>query len=291
MELLREVSSLLHFHERAGSFLETPSTLARGLEKALVGNEPTFVKGEVVSGRFEIVRLLDRGGMGEVYEAWDRDLRERVALKTIRPELALDERSVEHFHEEVRLARRITHRNACRIHDIFRASDENKPEVLFLSMEYLEGESLAKRLRRGDRITWMEALPLLIQIAAALEAAWMEKVLHRDLKSENVMLVEDEGRSRAVVTDFGLASLADNVGALPAHDMGVLPARASSRAAWGTPAYMSPEQLRGEPLDHRSDLFSFGVIGYEMLTGEHPYPVRSGAPLLKRFRLEPRAPR
>ncbi len=285
-EVGREVSSLVRCHERAGSFLSTTPSGARRPERGV----PTFASGEVVSGRFEIVEMRDRGGMGEVYEALDRELQERVALKAIWPELAWEEKAVSRFLREVHLARKVTHRNVCRIHDVFHESREGSEDILFLTMELLPGENLASYLERKGRIDWREALPILTQILSGLEAAFSVGVLHRDLKAENVMLVPEAEGVRAVVTDFGLAVVADTDSAPPGPEGISRPWGASSRSALGTPAYMSPEQLRGESVDHRSDIFSFGVIAYEMLSGENPYPIASETdPLVRRFESKPRS--
>ena len=279
-EVGREVSSLLRCHEQAGPFLETP---IRGFSG--VGTDVSvFARGEVVSDRFRIVELRDRGGMGEVYEAFDLELGERVALKTIRSELAWDESVVERFRREALLARRVTHRNVCRIHDVFHVRREESEDVLFLTMEYLEGENLASYRSRQGPIDWREAIPILSQILSGLEAACSVGVLHRDLKAENVMLVPEAEGTRAVVTDFGLAALADGESSGRGPEW-----RASSRSSLGTPAYMSPEQLDGSPVDHRSDIYAVGVIAYEMLSGEFPYPIVSGTGTLRqRFGSKPR---
>ena len=282
-ELRSEVSSLVRCHERAVSFLTASSLRGQG-------GEPTFSSGEFVSERFQIVEMRARGGMGEVYEALDLQLEERVALKTIRAELAWDEKAVARFLREVHLARKVTHHNVCRIHDVFRESRKGSEDILFLTMELLPGENLASYLEREGRIEWREALPILTQILLGLEAAFSVGVLHRDLKAGNVMLVPEAEGVRAVVTDFGLAVVTDTDSGSSGPEELSKPWGASSRSAWGTPAYMSPEQLRGETVDHRSDIFSFGVIAYEMLSGENPYPIASETePLGKRFESKPRS--
>ncbi len=287
-ELGREVSSLARCHERAGPFLLTP--LPEAPLADFEEGRPTFARGELLLGRFEIVALRARGGMGEVYEAVDQRLQERVALKTIRPELAWDKKAVERFLREVHLARMVTHRNVCRIHDVFQDDWEGSDSTLFLTMELLSGDNLASHLERSGRIDWREAIPLLIQILSGLEAAFSVGVLHRDLKPENVMLVPEASTVRAVLTDFGLAVVADADQATRTAEGQRGPWRRSSRSALGTPAYMSPERLRGQAVDHRSDLFSFGVIAYEALSGTHPYPIESETDQLgKRFEAKPRS--
>jgi serine/threonine protein kinase/tetratricopeptide (TPR) repeat protein len=254
------------------------------------GFRPTFECGEVLLGRFQIVSLRARGGMGEVYEAWDRKLQEEVALKTIRPELAWDQKATERFLREAHLARKVTDRNVCRIHDVFHEEREESERILFLSMELLTGEDLASRLERTGPLGWREAVPILNQILSGLEAAFAAGVLHRDLKAENVMLVPEASGLRAVVTDFGLAMAAEAGSRAEVPESIAFSRKRSSRAALGTPAYMSPEQLRGEEIDHRSDIFSFGVIAYEMLSGENPYPLSNETESLgKRFEVRPRS--
>jgi tetratricopeptide (TPR) repeat protein/tRNA A-37 threonylcarbamoyl transferase component Bud32 len=287
LEVGREVSSLLRCHERAGTFLEAPLAGACLAE----GESPVFAAGETVAGRFQIVEMRDRGGMGQVYEALDLELKERVALKTIRPELACDEKVVDRFRREVHLARKVTHRNVCRIHDVFLEGREGSVDILFLTMELLPGENLARYLERKERLDWREAVPILTQILSGLEAAFAAGVVHRDLKAENVMLVPEGQGVRAVVADFGLSAAAesDREPGLPPEGHS-RPWGASSRSSMGTPAYMSPEQLRGEAGSHRGDIFSFGVIAYEMLTGENPYPFPNEAdPPGKRFETKPRS--
>jgi eukaryotic-like serine/threonine-protein kinase len=170
--------------------------------------EASFRPGQLVAERFRIVRFVARGGMGELYEADDLRLRERVALKAIRSNIAGDPAAMGRFERELRLARKVTHPNVCRIFDIEVAEPAEaggqKP-VVFLSMELLSGETLSERLKRAGRFSEAEALPLVRQMAAALSAAHEAGVIHRDFKSQNVMLCGSGERLRAVVTDFGLA--------------------------------------------------------------------------------------
>ena len=174
-----------------------------------------FRPGEVVASRFRIVRFLAQGGMGELYEAEDLELHERLALKTVLSKIAEDERSIQMFKREVHLARQVTHPNVCRIFDVFRhqppsaaGSETREPDIIVLAMEFLNGETLADKLQRDGRLTTAEALPLARQMAAGLSAAHRAGVVHRDFKSLNVMLVKPatpDGELRAVITDFGLA--------------------------------------------------------------------------------------
>ena len=234
-----------------------------------------FRSGEVVASRFRIVRFLAKGGMGELYEAEDTELHERIALKTILSKMA-DERSIEMFKREVHLARQVTHPNVCRIFDVFRhqpraaaGTEGEEPEVIVLAMEFLNGETLADKLQREGRLTTEEALPLARQMAAGLTAAHRAGVVHRDFKSLNVMLVKPstpEGELRAVITDFGLAkrNSEDDRSSLSVslNDAGEIS---------GTPAYMAPEQVEGGAVTPATDVYAMGVVLFEMITGARPF--------------------
>jgi len=213
--------------------------------------------------------------MGEVYEAEDQELGERLALKVLKPEIAADAALVERFKREILLARRVTHPNVCRVFDLGRHTRTlpdggAAPEgpVTYLTMELLEGETLAERLEQKGRLAPEEAVPLLRQIAGGLEAAHRAGVIHRDFKSSNVILVPSRTGERAVVTDFGLAreAISSGDGDLSLTHRGEV---------IGTPAYMAPEQVEGDPVTVRSDLYSFGVVMYELLTGKRPFVGRS----------------
>jgi len=164
---------------------------------------PAFTAGDMIAQRYRVARFIARGGMGEVYEADDLELRERVALKTVRPEVAGDTLAVERFKREIQLARKVTHPNVCRIFDAshHRPDGDASSGVIFLTMELLVGETLAERLRRKGPLQPAEALPIARQVADALHAAHQAGIVHRDLKPGNVMLVEGRGSLRAVVTD------------------------------------------------------------------------------------------
>jgi len=207
--------------------------------------------GTHVAERYTIVRLIGHGGMGEVYEAEDESLQQRVALKTIRSERAADRRAVERFKKEALLARRVTHRNVCRVFDVGYHAGE-----MFLTMELLTGETLAQRVRGGGRLEPAAALPLVEQMVAALAAAHHAGVVHRDFKCSNVMLTPD----RVVVTDFGLA-----------HDTTAAEHERSRDGFLGSPAYVAPEQVGGRQVSFASDIYSLGVVMFEMLTGQLPF--------------------
>jgi serine/threonine protein kinase/tetratricopeptide (TPR) repeat protein len=229
--------------------------------------QPVFLANELVSGRFQIIRLLGRGGMGEVYEAHDLELGHRVAIKTLRTDLASSREHARAFKREVLLARQVTHPNICRIFDFFthtRSRPETRSEPLvtpFFSMELLPGETLASRLRRSGKMDPDEALPIIHQLVDALAAAHRADVLHLDLKAGNIMLVPESGKSRAVVSDFGMALACDPDCRQPGE----------RSSPGGTPAYMAPEQWRRGPLTTATDIYSLGVVSYKMVTGELPF--------------------
>jgi len=202
--------------------------------------------------------------MGEVYEAEDVELHERVALKSIRSDLLDDAKTLDRFKREVYLARKVTHPNVCRIFDLFRQPSNvaggSRSSVVFVAMELLEGETLAEFLRRQPRLRVGDARPIAVQIAAGLGAAHSAGVLHRDFKPGNVLLVPRGKAVRAVITDFGLAlrSTKESNPGVPVTGTGHV---------LGTPAYMSPEQVEGKDLTPASDVYSLGLVLYQMVTG------------------------
>jgi serine/threonine-protein kinase len=228
------------------SALEMPATQPGTPVRSSASVElPRFPAGTIISGRFRIIARLGRGAMGEVYKADDLTLGEAVALKFL-ADASRDEASELQLLNEVRAGLRVSHPNVCRIHDVGRYEGRG-----FLSMEYVDGEDLASLLRRIGRLPDEAAVKVATQVCAGLAAAHERGVLHRDLKPGNVMI---DGQGRARLTDFGLASLtADGL--------------AMDRKSAGTPAYMAPEQLRGEAASVSSDVYSLGLVLYELFTG------------------------
>src|SRR5881392_1696696 len=210
-----------------------------------------FAPGTLLAGRFRIVAPLGRGGMGEVYRADDLKLGQTVALKLLPDHLAHDRARLAQFHNEVRVARTISHRNVCRSYDIGDAG--GRP---FLTMEYVDGEDLASLLRRIGRFPEEKAVEVARQICAGVAAAHERGVLHRDLKPANVM-IDGEGHVR--LTDFGLAAVAGSIDNIRA----------------GTPAYMAPEQLAGREVTARSDIYALGLLLYELFTGKRLFEAGS----------------
>jgi serine/threonine protein kinase/dienelactone hydrolase len=207
-------------------------------------------KGSTVADRYTIIEELGRGGMGIVYKAEDTKLKRSVALKFLPPELTLDEEARVRFVLEAQTAAGLSHPNICTIHEI---DEENGKS--FIAMEYVKGHSLKAKIERGS-LEEQEALDLTIQVAAGLEEAHKKSIIHRDIKSANIMITD---KGQAKVMDFGLAKVKGTT---------ILTREGTTL---GTVAYMSPEQARGEEVDHRSDIWSLGVVLYEMLSGELPF--------------------
>jgi serine/threonine-protein kinase len=260
-----EVIQLLGRHEAAGDFLERPFVPMGRLPFASETRRGIFSPEQLVGGRFRVVRRIGEGGMGEVYEAFDLELADYVALKTIRGELAPDTRFVARFKREVQRSRAISHPNVCRVYDLFHDRRDAATDVWFLTMELLRGETLSERLRRAGAFAVRAAVPAMVQMCGALDAAHRSGVVHRDFKSGNVMLIPDgDSEARIAVTDFGLALQIPS-----AQGSHLTPDSLGGRL--GTPSYMAPEQLRGRPLTPASDIFSLGVVLYEMTAGRLPF--------------------
>src|ERR1700722_13251602 len=218
-----------------------------------------YVAGTTLADRYRIVSLLGKGGMGEVYRAEDLKLNQAVALKFLPVAMSEDEAARERFYQEVRLAREISHANVCRVFDIGELDGR-----LFLTMEYVDGEDLGSLLRRIGQFPQAKGLDIARQMCAGLAAAHDHGVLHRDLKPGNIML---DGRGRVRITDFGLAALSENMG--------------GEEVSAGTPAYMAPEQLAGVEVTQRSDIYSLGLVMYEIFTGKKAYEAASIGELLR----------
>ena len=239
-------------------------------------NHSSLQPGHAFGPRYQIIKLVGVGGMGAVYQAWDSELGVAVALKTIRPDVSADPvaaRALEHrFKQELLLARQVTHKNVVRIHDLGEIDG-----LKYISMPFIEGSDLATILDQEGKLPLAKALPLARQIAAGLQAAHEAGIVHRDLKPANIMVE----RNRALITDFGIArSEAQQVPAAGGGTQsdGLRPAgdppdertyagTAMAGAVVGTIDYMAPEQARAEPVDHRADLYAFGLILYDMLLG------------------------
>jgi tetratricopeptide (TPR) repeat protein len=280
----REVLRLLHLDEGAEEWLaglRPPTAVVHS-----AADLHAFFPGQMLAGRYEIQQFLAVGGMGEVYSAHDLQLDQRIAIKVIAGELATaDQLSL--LKREVQAARRIQHANVCRVFDLVQTEVARGRSAVFLTMELLEGETLSQKLHREGALTERRAMPLIRQMVAALSAAHKAGVIHGDFKSSNVMIVPREGGSaRAVVTDFGLARRL-----APGRGQTLLSLSHGSLAGYGTPAYMSPEQIQGGKASQSADIYALGVVLYEMLTGELPYGEESPlAMAVKKSREPPVAP-
>lgn len=233
----------------------TPLTPSQGTppESDVGSRHGRFLPGTSFGRRYRIVGLLGRGGMGEVYQADDLELGQTVALKLLPERLSGDDAALTLLRNEVRVARQISHPNVCRVYDIGEVEGQ-----YFVSMEYVDGEDLASLLRRIGRVSSEKALDMIRQLAAGLAAAHDLGVLHRDFKPANIML---DGRGHVRIMDFGLAAFTEEI--------------RGEKGFAGTIGYMSPEQLSGQGASMRSDIYSLGLVMYEILTGRRPYEART----------------
>jgi serine/threonine-protein kinase len=220
-----------------------------------------FTQGTMLTERYRIVGLLGKGGMGEVYRADDLTLRQPVAVKFLPEALTNDPRRLEQFRNEVRVGRQVSHANVCRVYDIGHAE-----RLHFLSMEYVDGEDLASLIRRTGRLPTGRAIEIARQLCAGLAAIHEKGILHRDFKPHNAMIDRD-GNVR--ITDFGLADFASEFSP-GGKDIGA-----------GTLAYMAPEQLEGRDVTTRSDIYSLGLVLYDIFTGEPAFKADTRTELLR----------
>ncbi|MGH9512525.1 MAG: protein kinase domain-containing protein [Terriglobales bacterium] len=267
-----EVETLLEHNQRAEGFLEgcPAADLYPSIPSTV--NDPTFSQGEMISGRFRIVSFIGRGGMGEVYKAEDTRLHRLVALKFLPDEVAKHPQSLSRFQREAQAASALNHPNICTVYDI---SEHN--QRAFIAMEFLDGQNL-KQVIAGHALDLERLLEIGITTAGALEAAHAKGIVHRDIKPENIFV---NSRGDAKILDFGVAKL-QRQGMAASEDVTSTDSAELTQhgVALGTVAYMSPEQARGEELDSRTDLFSFGLVIYEMATGRRGFPGNTSAVIL-----------
>jgi len=229
-------------------------------------------RGTIFANRYEIIEELGKGGMGRVYRAFDKQLEEEVAIKFLKPEIASDNKNLDRFKNEIKLARKIIHRNVGRMHDLHEEKDS-----FFITMEYVAGEDLKSQLRRMGQVPVGKAVFIAQQIAKGLAEAHKLGIIHRDLKPHNVM-IDKEGNAR--IMDFGISR---SLGSRELTGEGVI---------IGTPDYMSPEQAEGKEADARSDIYSLGVILYEMVTGRVPFEGETALAIAMKHKTEvPRDPK
>jgi len=258
-EVVREeVRRLLAENDGLGSFFSTPPFIDRRLNRS---HSEQFTSGEMLAGRFRIVNFIAAGGMGEVYKAEDSRLDRIVVLKFLPKELAQDRPSLERFRREAKAASALNHPNICTVHDFAEDGDR-----AFIAMEYLEGETLAARIKRGP-LPLDETLKIAIAVAGALGTAHRKGIIHRDLKPGNIMLTG----TGVKLLDFGLAKYEP----LVAADEDTVTVLTGHAEIVGTLSYMSPEQLQAKEVDARGDIFAFGAVLYEMLTGRRAFQRRS----------------
>ena len=261
-------------------------------------DDPTiFQPNDTVSERYRVERLIGRGGMGEVYEVRDLEDGRRLALKTVLPELLGSTKVVQRFERETEISRLISHPNVLPIYDVFkvpvpkaiqRLAGRNAAETVpCMVMEYLDGETVADRLMAGRKFSEEETREVICQVASALAAAHDHSIVHRDLKPDNIFLVPgdggEDGGTRVVLTDFGVARQAVQEGE---------EALTASNVILGTPEYMAPEQLELEDAMPASDLYTLGLVMFEMLTLERPFKAETPLKMVfRRVEEDPPSPR
>ena len=245
-----ENTDTAHFCSNCATSLQ-PSEEIPAHTKTLEVPKEELTTGATFAGRYQIVEELGRGGMGKVYKAQDTEIKEKIALKLIKPEISSDKKTIERFQNELKLARKISHRNVCRMHHL-----EKSEGKYFITMEYVDGENLKGMIRMMGQLSSGKAISIAKQVCEGLSEAHRIGVVHRDLKPSNLMIDKD---GNAKIMDFGIARSLTGKGIT---GVGVM---------IGTPEYMSPEQVESKEIDQRSDIYSLGVILYEMVTGRVPF--------------------
>jgi eukaryotic-like serine/threonine-protein kinase len=263
--LRTEVESLLASHAKAGSFLSQPAMELAAESVAAQAHQKT---GQVV-GHYRIVAALGAGGMGEVYLAEDLELGRKVALKVLPDYAVADGERERRFRQEARAASGLSHPNIAHIYEI-----GEQDGAVFIALEYIEGQTLARRIA-GTPLTNLEIIEIAMQTADALDEAHNRGIVHRDIKSANLMLTR---RGDVKVLDFGLAKITHSAFFAKAEQV-----ETRSGVVMGTVSYMSPEQALGREVDRRSDLFSLGVVLYEMTTGRLPFKGNSATETIDRI--------
>lgn len=274
-ELRSEVESLLAAAAAADSIPEARAAIANAAS-SLVSNEDASLRAlldSVLTHQYEIIRPLGRGGMGWVYLARERALERFVAIKVLRPELAMAEGHRERFRREARIAARLTHPGILGLHSFGEIGN-----LWYFVMTYVRGETLAEKIRREGFLPWTDAHRILTEMADALDCAHRNGVVHRDIKPANILLDSESGH--AILADFGISKM-----------FGTTEHLTATGAVMGTPAYMSPEQVMGtSDIDERADIYSLGAVAYVMLTGREPFKAESAAATAYRRLVEDATP-
>jgi tetratricopeptide (TPR) repeat protein/TolB-like protein/tRNA A-37 threonylcarbamoyl transferase component Bud32 len=236
---------------KCGTNLSSSKDASVSFTETLETGQEELSTGSTFAGRYQIVEELGRGGMGKVYKAYDKEIEAKIALKLIKPEITADKNTIERFRNELRIARDISHKNICRMYDLGREGSR-----YFITMEYVSGEDLKNMIRMSGQLSVGTAVSIAKQVCEGLAEAHGHGVIHRDLKPSNIM-IDRNGNVR--IMDFGIAR---SIKAKGITGAGVM---------IGTPEYMSPEQVEGKEVDQRADIYSLGIILYEMLTGRVPF--------------------
>jgi tetratricopeptide (TPR) repeat protein len=269
IDLKMHLKQLLDAEQQDTGALDAPLANLNGF---LHDEGARFQPGELVLGRFRIIRPIGKGGMGEVYEAEDLQLG-TIALKTIRHRIASSTDAFERFRQEVQLARRVSGPQVCRIHELYLLPESGRFEATaFLTMEFLDGITLYEKIRRDGPLPWKEALSITLEICEGLRLIHEKGIIHRDLKTGNIMLCKQNGTTRIVLMDFGLAR-DFSADALKSDGSPPLqrPGKTLPQMIMGTPEYMAPEQFEAKPVSPATDIYALGIILYELVTGLHPY--------------------
>ncbi|MDH5743818.1 MAG: protein kinase [Candidatus Aminicenantes bacterium] len=233
-----------HYCSKCGSALVSQT-------QTLQTFQPYLAMGSTFTGRYQVIEEIGKGGMGQVYKVFDSEIKEKIALKLLRPEIASDETTIERFRQELKLARKITHHNVCRMYDLGK-----EEATYYITMEFVDGEDLKSFLRKSGQIPIKKAISIAKQICEGLAIAHKFRFVHRDLKPQNIMIDKD---ANAKIMDFGIARSIEARGITGTGFM------------IGTPDYMSPEQAEAKQVDQRSDIYSLGVVLFEMTTGKVPF--------------------